>query len=307
MKKIAIIGLSITLVSTTFISCKKDNTTKPVTATGKNINTATKVSIDRFATGVGHLQLRTATNGLPAANAPVNFDNQPFITTGLTPAGASVSYYNFDIQSTTPSPIYVMFKNGSSTPVTGQNNVVATIPGDATYNDFWLVNKVTVPDNYVANSLTSQAAILASGYTITPTNTIVNCPIVPFGSTANRSFTANTASTLTLGWYKDQAVAYFNFGEAPLTTTTAGLVPTAPIYVMFKNNMSPANGFKTDSTGVQTHNVISVYPGDSGYSPLWSVSVIDTSHFSAVTNLSTAQSFTSSMPAGANVNCPVIK
>ena len=34
---------------------------------------------------------------LPAANAPVNFDQGPFITKGFTPTGQSVEYYNFDV------------------------------------------------------------------------------------------------------------------------------------------------------------------------------------------------------------------
>ena len=302
MKKV----LSILAVTLIFAACKKDSTPAAV-VTGKDINTATKASIDRFSATAGHLMVRTAANGLPAANAAISFDVAPFITQGLDKTGAVVKYYNFDVQPTAPSPIYVFFKSGSTTPFSGQNNVIATIPGDAGYNDFWVVNKVTVPDNYVANSLTSEAEVLASGYTVTKTTSIVNCPVVPYGSTATKSFTAGTASALSFGWYKDNAVAYFNFGEAAINATASGMVPLSPIYVMFNDNTAgPSSGFKVETGTMQTHNVLATIPTDAGYSPLWNVNVINNSNFAGVSNLATATSFPST-PAGATVNCPIVK
>ncbi|MFH1121986.1 MAG: hypothetical protein V1775_19365 [Bacteroidota bacterium] len=301
----SILAFSALFIGSLILSCTKD---KDETPQSKDINTAIKVSVDRFSANAGHLMVRTDANGLPAANAPISFDSQPFITTGLDRNGASVMYYNFDVQSTTPEDIYVFFKNGSSSPVAGQNNIIPTIPGETGYNDFWLVNKVMVPDDYVANSITSEAEILSSGYMIEKTTTIVNCPVVPFGSTAAKSFSAGTPSALTTGWYKGQAVAYFNFGEAPLITTSGGNIPTSPIYVMFNDNAAgPSSGFKTEAANpLQTHNVLATIPGDAGYSPLWSVQVLDNAHFDSVNNLSTALGFPGT-PAGATVNCPVVK
>src|SRR5262245_46383699 len=86
-------------------SCKK-NSSNP-TPVPKDPTTADQAFIDRFSSTAGHLQVRTATNGLPAANAPVNFDQGPFITQGLSPSGAVVQYYNFDVQPVMPAPIYV--------------------------------------------------------------------------------------------------------------------------------------------------------------------------------------------------------
>ncbi|WP_291131642.1 hypothetical protein [Flavobacterium sp. UBA7682] len=298
------------IVGLVSVSCSSDSDSN---STANDINTAPKVSVDRFSAAAGHLMVRNGSNGLPAANAPINFDNGPFITLGLDKNGNHVAYYNFDVQPTTPQPIYVFFKMDQSTPIAGQNNIINTIPGDANYNDFWLVNKVIVPDNYVPNSITSATEVLASNYTIVPTNAIVNCPVVPFGSTANRSKVPAQASVLTLGWYKDKAVAYFSFEEAPLTTTGSGLVPLSPIYVMFAINpdssnpaSGPASGFSVEGTTQQTHNVIATVPGDASYSPLWSVLVLDNANFSNVSSLATAASFTST-PAGANVNCPVVR
>ena len=303
MKKVIIPSLCLLLVAT---SCKKedDAQTTPV-AIAKDINTATRASIDRFSTTAGHLMVRNGTNGLPAANSAINFDVAPFFTIGLDRTGAQVLYYNFDVQPTLPSPIYVLFKSGVSTPLSGQNNIVATIPGDLGYNDFWLMKKVTVPESYVPNSLTSESEILSSGYSITTTTNIVNCPIVPYGSTAARSKTGGAASALSFGWYKGLAVAYFNFDEAAIITSGSS-VPLSPIYVIFANNATPDDGFKVEPGTSQTHNVLATLPGDATYSPLWNVNVVDTSNFSAMTNLATATSF-SSVVAGATVNCPIVK
>ena len=303
MKKVIIPSLCFLLLAT---SCKKNNDpdSTPV-ATAKDINTAARATIDRFSSTAGHLMIRNSSNGLPAANAAINFDVAPFFTQGLDRTGAHVLYYNFDVQPTTPSPIYVFFKSGATNPLSGQNNIVATIPGDAAYNDFWLIKKVTVPENYVPNSLTSESEILSSGYSITTTTDIVNCPIVPYGSTAARSKITGTANVLSFGWYMGKAVAYFNFDEAAIVAS-GGSVPISPIYVIFANNTSPDEGFKLEPGTSQTHNVLATLPIDATYSPLWNVYVVDSSHFSMITNLTTATSFTN-MAAGATVNCPIVK
>lgn len=288
-----------------FAACKKDNV-NPVVI-GKDITTAEKVSVDRFTSTFAHLMVRTATNGLPAANAPINFDVAPFITKGFSPTGDVTAYYNFDVHPTKPDDIYVFFKAGTTTPVAGQNNVIPTVPGDADYNDFWVVNKVTVPDNYVANSLTSETEITASGYAIEKTRMIVNCPVVPFGSVAAKKL-GGGANTLSIGWYKGKAVAYFSFEEKALTATTDGMVPVSPIYVLFNDNAAgPASGFKTEGDNNQTHNVLATTPTSAGYSPLWSVNVVDNADFASVSNLNTAQAAKILAMNVALVNCPTVK
>lgn len=306
MKRLLLAALSLALLATT--SCNdNDNDPVPPMPASRDINTAARVSVDRFSAAAGRLFVRTATNGLPAANAPISFDSGPFITEGFDRTGAPVRYYNFDVQPRTAADIYVFFRAGATTPIAGQNNVINTLPGEAGYNDFWLVNRVTVPENYVPNSLTSAEEIRASGYPVEKTTMLVNCPVVPFGSTAARSNVAGMSTPLTLGWHKGSAVAYFSFGEAPLTSPGAGAVPTSPIYVMFNDNaVGPASGFRVAPNTQMTHNVLATLPGDAGYSPLWSVRVLDNKYFEQVTNLATATSF-SSMMAGADVNCPVVK
>jgi len=290
-------------------SCKKDNKNND-NATPRDPNTAQQASIDRFSAAAGHLQVRTAGNGIPAANAPVNFDQGPFITRGFSPAGKVIDYYNFDIQPTTPAPIYVLIKSGETTPVAGQHNIIDMIPGDAGYNDFWQICNVTVPADYVANTVTSYQEIVAKGYAVAKTNTLVNCPVVPKGSTATRRLAGGDAS-LTTGWYKDMAVYYFNFGEKALAVNSSGQVPVAGIYVSFninpdQPNGGPASGFKTETGSSQTHNVVTFLPADAGYSPLWAVAVYDNNSFGSVKDLPTASAAPVLVQNAGNVNCPVV-
>jgi hypothetical protein len=270
--------------------------------------TATIASIDRFSAQAGHLQVRSSSNGLPAANAPVNFDQGPFITQGFGPTGQVVKYYNFDVQPVAPAPIYAFFEVGASSPVAGQLNVIDVLPGDAGYNDFWQVMMVTVPKGYVANTIASLSEIRARGYAITPTNSLVNCPVVSAGSTASLRLSGGSPA-LTQGWYRDQVVNYFNFTEATLTLTNGG-VPTAPIYVTFninpdQPNGGPPSGFETETGSTQTHNVAASVPGQAGYSPLWAVGIYDDADFSSVANLTTAMAATL-VAAGPLVNCPIV-
>lgn len=278
--------------------------------TGVNPDTAPEVSVDRFSAAAGNLMVRDAMNGLPGPNAPVNFDMAPFITKGLGPAGQMVEYYNFDVQSSTPAPIYVLFREGETTPVADQLNIIDVIPGDAGYSDFWRVYTVTVPGDYIANTITSYAGLSAAGYPINSTTSLVNCPVVPKGSTATKRLGGgNTA--LERGWYKSQVVYYFTFTEKDITIDGAGLAPVSPIYVTFNINPDqpgggPPSGFVTEMSSDQTHNVIATVPADASYSPLWSVSVYDNADFSSVSNLASALSANILASNIATVNCPVV-
>jgi hypothetical protein len=297
--------LAVTLA--TAAACGSDSTASPLPSP-KDPATAPRVSVDRFSATAGMLFVRSATNGLPAANAPIDMDTGPFITTGLGPAGEHIKYYNFDVQPTAPAPIFVLFRAGQTTPVEGQLNVVDVVPGQSGYNDFWQVMKVTVPANYVANSITSVDEIRTGGFAVEPTTIVVNCPIVPEGSIARLH--GGPSAGLTHGWYRGQVVAYFNFDEAPITTTAAGAVPLAAIYVTFTTNPNqpgggPASGFKTEQGSLQTHNVVAALPGKAGYTPLWTVDVYDNSAFTTVKNLTTAAQ-SPQLGAAGNVNCPIV-
>jgi len=272
-----------------------------------DINSAEKVSVDRFSATAGHLMVRDGNNGLPAANTAISFDQAPFITKGKGPTGQNVEYYNFDLQSVDPAPIYVLFKEGTDTPVPGQLNIINVLPGETGYNDFWLVNKVTVPASYQANEVASFEEIQSRGYVVEATTTIVNCPVVPDGSTATKRIGGGSAG-LMKGWYKEKIVSYFSFEEKAISAS-GGKVPLSPIYVCFNINADeagggPASGFKVESGTMQTHNVVATVPSSGSYSPLWLVNAYDNGEFEDVMDLSTAQA-TANTNLGATVNCPI--
>lgn len=274
-------------------------------------DTAMTASIDRFSMDAGHLFVRDSTNNLPGPNEPINFDQEPFFSMGFGPDGEFISYYNFDVMLTDPAPIYVLFKDGAPGPVPDQLNIVGVIPGDMGYNDFWRVYKVTVPQTYVANTLTSESDVMNSGYPITETDILVNCPIVPDGSTAMLRYNTSEDPGLTRGWYDTTVVFYFNFSEKELMVDGSGMVPLSPIYVSFNINPGepgggPPSGFMTDSTG-RTHNVVETLPEDALYSPLWFVNIYDNADFDMVHDLASAQMANILVMGAANVNCPVVE
>lgn len=264
--------------------------------------------IDRFADGTGTLMVRTAGNGLPAAGAAIDFDAGPMKTQGLGPDGELVSYYNFDVQPAAPAAIYVLFPMGGTAPVDGQLNIIGAIPGDPGYSDFWRVTRVDVPSDYVANTYASVDELLAADLPMTTTDTIVNCPVVPPGSTASARVGGGSAE-LHRGWHDGEIATYFTFEEAPLAITGA-VVPQSPIFVTFNVNPDqpgggPPSGFVVEGATSQTHNVLGSLPGDVGYSPLWSVSVYDNADFDAVSDLATAQASTVLANGVMTVNCPL--
>jgi hypothetical protein len=281
--------------------------------TAKDPAMAPIVAVDRFSDAFAHLFKRSANPAFPAPNAPIDFDQGAFITQGFGPAGEKITYYNFDVLPAGPAPIYVFFREGSATELTEQLHIVDVLPGDQGYNDFWQVTKVTVPASYVANSVTSLAEIRAAGFALTPTNMLVNCPVVPDGSTARLRYTSQESTSLVDGWYRGQVVKYFSFLEHMLMMSGSTTVPIAPIYVTFNINPGPGNptggppsGFETVPGSMQTHNVASVLPEDSSYSPLWMVSVYDNGAFASVSDLATATVAPVLNPNAGLVNCPIV-
>jgi hypothetical protein len=124
----------------------------------QNPDQAPMAAVDRFSDKAAHLHVRTAENHLPGPNEPIDFDTGPLITQGLSPStGKLVRYYNFEVQSTTPAPLYVLYRGGDDKPVEGQLDLIDTLPGEKGYNNFRQVWKVTVSKDYVANTITDVA------------------------------------------------------------------------------------------------------------------------------------------------------
>ncbi len=294
-------------------ACNKDDDDNDMMTgpTPKDPDAAQKASIDRFSSDAGTLFVRDGSNGLPGADMPINFDQAPFITQGLSADGTPVRYYNFDVMPLSPAPIYALFREGESMPVDGQLNIVNVIPGDAGYSDFWQVYKVTVPADYVANVVTSYQEIAANGYNVESTNMIVNCPIVPDGSTASLRYNDDESNELVRGWYNGKVVYYFSFFEKDLMTTGSGMVPVSDILVTFNINPGepgggPPSGFVTEPGSMQTHNVVQTIPENGGYSPLWDVDVYDNADFDMVMDWTSASNANILATGVATVNCPIV-
>ena len=294
-----------------FAKCEKEDSVPVI----HKPDEAMKVSIDRFSENFGTLFVRSGENNLPGPNDPIDFDQAPFITQGLGPNGEIVKYYNFDVLPVLSAPIFVLFKEDEDMPVEGQLNIINVIPGDDHYNDFWHVHKVTVPDNYVANTIASLDDLIATGYPIERTNLIVNCPVVPEGSTADLRFTSEEQTGLTRGWFKNQIVFYFSFEERKLTVEIPAEghpnVPLSDILVTFNINPDqtgggPPSGFVTETGTEQTHNVPETLPTDEDYSPLWDVDVYDNADFDNVSDWQSAQSANILGEGVALVNCPIV-
>lgn len=274
-----------------------------------NPETAPIASVDRFSEKAAHLQLRKAGNGIPGANQPVDFDTGPFITQGWSPTtGKPVRYYNFDVQSTTPAPVYVFYREGGNKPLAGQLDI-DTLPGEKGYNDFRQVWKVWVPKDYVANTITDATALSTSGYRTEKTDELRNMPVVPDRSVARMRFN-HESPALQGAWYHGEIAKFFLFSEAKLLATD-GNVPLSPIFVTFnvnpgKKDGGPASGFKAEANSPQTHNVPSTLPGDANYSPLWSVIVYDNADWPKVRDLKSATAAKVLASGVANVNCPIV-
>lgn len=277
----------------------------------KDPNTSEVMPVDRFSDDYAVLFKRSENSDLPAADAPINFDEAPFITQSLGPDGQVVRYYNFDVQPLEPAPIYILVNGTNDIPIEGQLNIIDVIPGDENYSDFWQMYIVRVSEDYVANSATSYSELLDLGF-IAKQDAIVNCPVVPYGSTANENYHGHPNS-LRRGWYKGKIVYYFSFEEKELNETAEELTPLSPIYVTFNINpdpnnpaSGPASGLVRESDGVQTHNVIETIPTDADYSPFWAVYIYDNADFDNVSDLETAKASNILMENAMYVNCPVV-
>jgi cold shock CspA family protein len=223
--------------------------------------------------------------------------------------GRETFYYDFGSNSpvtnngsaVTPAPIYVLITgmdaSGNPQMVEGQRNIIDVVPGDPGYSDLWAVTFVTVPANYVANTLKSADDVKSSGYPMAVPGVLVNCPVVPLNSTLAEPVNGSTEPTR--GWYKGREVHYFDFG---MNTDK-----TAPIFAFITGFDASGNPQFVEGQ----HNVIDVIPGQPGYSAFWDVNLVKVpTGYKANTITSREQVMASGFEIvhpGIVVNCPVIR
>lgn len=202
------------------------------------------------------------------------------------------------------APVHAFaYASDPSRSVDGQTPVFDVIPGDDGYNDFWQMVKVLVPDDYKANSIKSLADIENSGFELVSTGTIINCPLVPYGSTAE------LANRNSVGWYKGKHVQYFSFESLETTVVNSGAldVPYAVVRVIFEDN-DPSKGMKVDPDTGKTHNVFDTVPGDELYRALWRHDFVDEADFDSIHNWESSLAARETDIGMDNilVNCPVV-
>ena len=209
-------------------------------------------AVDRFSDKAGTLLLRSTDIRLPGPNEPIDFDTPPLNTLGLSPTGEPALYYHLDVQSTTPAPVYVLYREGEDKPVASQLDIIDTLPGEKGYNDFRQVWKVWVPKDYVANTITDASMLQQAGYKMEKTDKLLNMAVVPDKSRARVRINGGNPE-LQRAWYRDQVAKFLLFDEAPLSVS-GDKVPVSPIYDGFTINPGQPGGemeFCTDPNSTQ--------------------------------------------------------
>jgi len=273
-------------------------------------------AVDRFSDAAATLLKRSADKRLPGPNEPIDIDNPPsglipsdnFDVWGFSPAGEPALYYHLDVQSTTPAPVYILYRDGEDKPVADQLDIIDTLPGKHGYNDFRQVWKVWVPKDYVANTIADASMLQQAGYKMEKTDKLLNMAVVPDKSRARVRFNGGSTE-LQSAWYRDQVAKFFLFDEVPLSVS-GDKVPVSPIYEGFTINPGQPGGemkFCTDPNPIQTsHNVVATVPGDKAYSPLWLRVVYDSAACASVHNLDTALKAKVVPAKVLQVNCPIV-
>jgi hypothetical protein len=214
-------------------------------------------AVNRFSQKAATFLVCSADNDLPGPNEPIDFDTPSLSTLGPE------RYYNLDVKSTTPAPVYILYREGEDKPIQDQLDIIDTLPGQKGYNDFRQIWKVWVPKDYVANTIMDAAMLQQAGYKLEKTNKLLNRPIVPDKSRARLRFNGGN-SELKRAWYRGQVAKFFLFDEPPLSAS-GDKIPVSPIYDGFNVNPGAPNGgvesgFRTEPNSSQTHNVTATAP-----------------------------------------------
>ena len=264
--------------------------------------------VDRFTDQAGTFFRRSENPNLPGPGEAIELDAPPFLFSAFGLEGNRHLMYSLDVRSPSPANLYVFFKPDGS-PLTEQLYVFDALPGEAGYSDFCAIQRVTVPGDYVPNSVTSRRdleARISEGFKIEPTGKILNMPVVPEGSTATKSTTGGSA-LLIKGWCRNKVLHYFAFDE--VQASPQGLTPTATMYAFFSEPDLPRRGpFRTIDDEGNTRNVVSVVSGAS-YSPLWALMRLAKEDFINVNGLEDVKTRLSAppVPYGATLNAVIVR
>ncbi|MDA1215733.1 MAG: hypothetical protein O2812_02530 [Chloroflexi bacterium] len=241
----------------------------------------------------------TATPSPTSTATPIPIETQALVAGWYQDKG--VKYYDFGTKSPASNgtvsiaPIFVfitgMDSAGNPQFVEGQHNIVDTVPGVEGYSDLWRVMLVTVPESYQPDSVRSRQELDAAGYSITSTDILVNCPIVPEGTMLEGG------EALTQGRSEGDEVYYPDFG---MNTESA-----VPIWAFITGMDAAGNPQFVEGQ----RNVIDVVPGDIGYSAFWEVNLVIVPEGYQANAIRSAADVRASgyeiIKPGLVVNCPV--
>lgn len=133
--------------------------------------------------------------------------------------------------------------------VSGQHNIVDTVPGMPSYSPLWRLSMVTFKAGATAHLLKSKAdvtaALEAGEVTVTRTKTVVNCPVLGFGQ------------KLVTGFSNGHQIHYYDLGPVKVASGN----DVAPLYTV------------TNAVGPHQHNITQepVAVGQTKYPPLWGI------------------------------------
>ena len=106
------------------------------------------------------------------------------------------------------------------------------------------------------------------------------------------------------GWYRDEAIVYYDFGTN--SPTNGAAVASAPIWAFITGMDADGNPVFVEGQ----HNIIDVVPGDTGYSDLWEVNLVVVPEDYEADSIKSREEVESSgydtMIPGLFVNCPVV-
>jgi len=257
-------------------------------------------------------------------------------------ASALTKFTNFPVTFTpalakTPgealAQIYV-FKNGiAGTGVLGfQPNVVDSIPTEFKYSPLWKINFVEWKDPATATVLGSDDditnAVTNGTITVTPTNVVVNCPIIQWGGDKEGTVPAGnmkirenitesgaygSAQVLNIDTQKMQVTFVAHRGFAPdgstiyyIATDASQKDPSDMLGVILANKTQAtistgsssdlyqfSNGIKGSGPLGYQSGIGSTKPGDQYYSPMWRIQVITWKDPSMATVLENTHDITS--------------
>ena len=174
-------------------------------------------------------------------------------------------------------PIHGFDAKGNPVAIRGQRPIFSTIPGLSDYSGgvwrlVYLVTADKAQPNDIRDMASIEAAIHARRAALRETETMVNLPIVPRGTTLARDTTQAM-----VGWYQGREVHFFDFGEAKLTP--------APMW-RFAHGKDAAG---EPNVLAAQNSIVDSIPVAPAYPDIWEISLVEVDSAYASNSLKSAE------------------